>query len=116
MIVRVAREPLLKEHRDVMVDFMEDYLRTVRYLLDPAHHDEAVALIAQVTKREPSFYQDWAFTKRDYYRDPQALPDLDALQSNIDLQQNLGFLRTTVEVKKQADLSIAKEAAERLAK
>src|SRR5205823_10400717 len=116
MIVRVARERFLKEHREIMIDFMEDYLRTLRFLLDPAHHSEAMAVLAQVTKREPAFYDAWAFTKQDYFRDPAALPDLDALQSNIDLQQSLGFLRTTVDVKKQADLGIAKEAAERLAK
>jgi NitT/TauT family transport system substrate-binding protein len=114
MIVRVARDGFLKEHRDVMVDFIEDYLRVLRYLLDPAHHKEAVELLAQVTKREPSFYDAWAFTKQDYFRDPAALPDLDALQSNIDLQQSLGFLRAKVDVKKQADLDIAKEAAQRL--
>jgi sulfonate transport system substrate-binding protein len=116
MIVRVARDRFLKEHRDVMVDFMEDYLRTLHYLLDPAHHSDAVALLAQVTKREPAFYEAWAFNKQDYFRDPAALPDLDALQSNVDLQQSLGFLRTTIDVKQQADLSIVREAAERLAK
>jgi hypothetical protein len=35
------------------------------------------------------------------------------LQANVDLQQKLGFIRTSVDVKKHADLSIAKEAAER---
>jgi sulfonate transport system substrate-binding protein len=116
MIVRVARDRFIKEHREIMVDFMEDYLRTLRYLLDPAHHAEAIAVLAQVTKREPAFYDAWAFTKQDYFRDPAALPDLDALQSNVDLQQSLGFLRSKVDVKQQADLSIVKEAAERLAK
>lgn len=114
MIVRVARAGVLQEHHSVMVDFLEDYLRALRYLLDPAHHDEAVALLAKVTKRAPSFYQDWAFTKQDYYRDPAALPDLDALQANIDLQHKLGFLRSDLEVKKHADLSLVKEAADRL--
>jgi NitT/TauT family transport system substrate-binding protein len=114
MIVRVGREGFLKEHRAEMVDFMEDYVRTLRYLLDPAHHDEAVALLAQVTKREPAYFDSWAFTKQDYFRDPQALPNLDALQANIDLQQKLGFLRSQFDVKKHADLSLAEEAAKRI--
>lgn len=114
MTVRVARQSFIDEHRDVMVDFMEDYLRTLHFLQDPAHHDETVALLAQVTKREPSFYQDWAFTKRDYFRNPQAIPNLEALQTNVDLQKALGFLRAGVEVHQYADLSLAKEAAERL--
>jgi sulfonate transport system substrate-binding protein len=114
MIVRVARAPFLKAQHAAMVDFMEDYLRAVRFFLDPANHAEAVALLAQVTKRKPETFDDWAFTKKDYYRDPAALPDLGALQANIDLQHKLGFVRTAVDIKQHADLSIAKEAAQRL--
>src|SRR5207253_1510317 len=114
MIVRVAREPFLKARHAEMVDFMEDYLRVLHYLSDPAHHAEAVALMAQVTKQKPEMYEDWAFTKSDYYRDPKALPNLEALQANIDLQQKLGFLRAPLEVKQHAEFSIAEEAAKRL--
>ena len=115
MIVRVAREPFLKAHRAEMVDFMEDYLRSLKYLLDPAHHDEAVALLAKVTKQKPAQFEGWAFTNKDYYRDPKGLPDLEALQANVDLQHQLGFLRSSVEVKKHADSSLAEEGARRLA-
>jgi NitT/TauT family transport system substrate-binding protein len=114
MIMRVAREPFLKEHRAAMVDFMEDYLRALRFFNDPKNHAEAIAILVQVTKRKPEVFEGWAFTKKDYYRDPNALPDLDALQKNVDLQKELGFLRTAVDMKKHADLSIAKEAAQRL--
>lgn len=114
MIVRVARAGFLKEHRAEMIDFMEDYVRALHYLQDPAHHAEAVALLAEVSKSKPELYQSWAFTKQDYYRDPAALPDLAALQKNIDLQHELGFLRAPVDVNKYADLSIAQEAAKRL--
>ena len=113
MIVRVARAGFLKEHRPTMVDFMEDYIRALRYLQDPAHHDEALALLAEVSKGKPELYR-WAFTKEDYYRDPAVLPDLEALQKNIDLQRELGFLRASVEVNKYADLSVAQEGAKRL--
>jgi NitT/TauT family transport system substrate-binding protein len=114
MIVRVAREPFLKAHHDAIVDFMEDYLHTVHYLLDPAHHAEAIALLAQVTKQKPELFDSWAFTNKDYFRDPKALPDLAALQANIDLEHQLGFLRSPLEVKKYSDNSIAEEAARRL--
>ena len=113
MILRVARAGFIAAHRAAMVDFLEDYLRALHYLEDPVHHAEAVALLAEVTKRPASFYDSWAFTKEDYYRDPKALPDLDALQGNVDLQQKLGFIRTAVDVKKHADLSIVEEAAKR---
>jgi NitT/TauT family transport system substrate-binding protein len=86
----------------------------VHYLLDPAHHAEAIALLAQMTKQKPELFDSWAFTKKDYFRDPKALPDLAALQANIDLEHQLGFLRSPLEVKKYSDNSIAEEAARRL--
>jgi NitT/TauT family transport system substrate-binding protein len=114
MIMRVVREPFIKAHRAVLVDFMEDYLRFLRYVSDPAHHDEAVKLIADVTKQNPALYAGWAFTKRDYFRDPNGMPDLAALQANVALQHDLGFLKTVPDVKQFADLSITQEAAKRL--
>ncbi len=114
MIMRVARAGFIDKRRDVMLDFMEDYLRTLHYLSDPAHHEEAVAMLEQTTKQPPEFYRSWAFTREDYYRDPKALPNLGALQANLDLQHQLGYLRAPLEVKKYADFSITEEAAKRL--
>lgn len=115
MIIHAARAGFLKEQHAAMADFMEDYLRALRFFQDPANHDEAVAILANETKRQPELFASWVFTKADYYRDPAALPDLDALQKNVDLQKELGFLRKTVDVKKYADLSFVKEAAQHLA-
>jgi NitT/TauT family transport system substrate-binding protein len=42
------------------------------------------------------------------------LPDLAALQKNVDMTHDLGFVRTAPDVKKHADLSIVEEAAKRL--
>ncbi len=114
MIFTVARAGFLAKHRAVMVDFLEDYLRVLHYFLDPAHHEEAVRLVAKATRRKPSFYAAWLFTKRDYYRDPEGLPDLAALQANIVLQKKLGFLKSSLDVRKYADLSLVKAAARRL--
>jgi len=114
MIMRVARQGFLQQHRAAMVDFLADYLHTLHYLTDPAHRDEAVKIIAEQTKQNPALYQSWAFTKQDYYRDPDALPNLDALQANVDLQRKLGFLRADLDVKKYVDLDIVKDAAKGL--
>jgi sulfonate transport system substrate-binding protein len=114
MIVRVARDGFLQKHRAEMVDFLEDYLHALRYLSDPAHHQEAVEIITQATKQKASLYEDWVFTNKDYYRDPNALPNLEALQANVDLQQHLGFLRASLHVEKYTDLGFVKEAARRL--
>ena len=42
------------------------------------------------------------------------LPDLAALQKNVDMTKDLGFIRASFDVKKHADLSIVEEAAKRL--
>jgi sulfonate transport system substrate-binding protein len=109
-----SRNGFLKKHRDVMVDFMEDVLRARRFYFDPANHKEAVEIVSKFTKQPASFFQDWVFTTKDSYRDPNGLPNLQAMQSNINLQRELGFLKNAVDVQKYADLSIVKEAAERL--
>lgn len=111
MIVRVARAGFIDRHHQAMVDFLSDYLHALRYLLDPAHHDEAVKLATEATKQSADKYQSWFYTKGDYYRDPNGLPNLDALQKNVDLQHQLGFLRRQIDVSKYTDLSLIKAAA-----
>lgn len=113
MIVWTARKPFLDKNRAAMVDFMEDTLRIVGWYLDPANHKEVMAIAARVTKRPPETF-DWLFTKRDTYHDPNMLPDLVALQKNVDMTRDLGFIRGNLDVKKYTDLSIVQEAAKRL--
>lgn len=114
MIIHVAREGFLQKHRAEMVDFLEDYIHALHYLSDPGHRQDALEVVAEATKQNPSLFESWIFTNKDYYRDPEALPDLDALQANVDLQHQLGFLRSPLEVKKYADLNFVTEAAKRL--
>lgn len=116
MIMRVVRGSFVKEHRAAVVDFLEDYLHTLQYLLDPANRDEAVQLVVDATKQKPALYQSWVFTKQDYYRAPNGMPNLDVLQANIETQRDLGFLKTSFDVKQYADLTLVEEAAKRLAK
>ena len=42
------------------------------------------------------------------------IPDLAALQSNVQVMKDLGIVGTTVDVSRHADLSLVKEAAARL--
>jgi NitT/TauT family transport system substrate-binding protein len=67
-----------------------------------------------LTKTPPQVWAGWAFTNKDYYRDPNMIPNLKALQANMDLQRELGFLKTKIDVNKYTDLSIVKEAAARV--
>ncbi len=117
MIVWVAREGWLKQNRAAMVDFMEDTIRVVRWFQDPKNHEAAVKIAVELTKIPAQVWDSWLFVKgKDYYRSPDALPDLKALQANIETQRELGFLTKDIRIAKYADLSIVKEAAARLRK
>jgi sulfonate transport system substrate-binding protein len=116
MIIWAAREGFLKKHRAAMVDFMADVLTVVRWYMDPKNHKAAVAAAAKLTKTPPRVWDAWLFTKKDYYRDPDMIPNLKALQSNMDTQLKLGFLKKRIDVNDYVDLSIIKEAAKRLNK
>lgn len=108
-----ARKPFLDKNRAAMADFMEDALRIERWFLDPANHDEVMQIASRITKQPPERFS-WAFTKQDFYRDPNMLPNLTALQSNVNLTRELGFVKIDIDVPKFADLSFAQEAAKRL--
>jgi sulfonate transport system substrate-binding protein len=114
MIVWAVRKSFIDKNRAAMVDFMEDVLRIVHWYVDPANHKEAVAIAANITKRPESAFDAWLFNNKDYYRDPDMVPNLDALQANVDMQKDLGFIKAGFDVKAHADLSIVEEAAKRL--
>src|SRR5205807_8252988 len=99
--------------RAAMVDFMEDTLSIVRWYLVPGNHKEAAGIAARVTN-QPAERFGLLFTKSDYYRDPNMIPDLDALQRNVDMTRDLGFVKSTLDVRKYTDLTIVEEAAKRL--
>jgi sulfonate transport system substrate-binding protein len=112
-IVLTARKPFIDAHRAALVDFMEDTLRIAHWYMDPRNHAQVEQIMAQLTKQPASRF-GWVFTKSDLYRDPNLLPDLDALQRNVDTAQQLGFVKARLDVKAHADLSIVEEAAKRL--
>jgi len=109
----VARKGFIEKNRAALTDFMEDTLRIVRWYLAPENHKEAMEICARITKQPPERF-DWVFTDKDNYRDPRMLPNLAALQRNVDLTRDLGFIKASVDVNKFADLSIVQTAAKRL--
>jgi NitT/TauT family transport system substrate-binding protein len=109
----VARGSFLKAHREAVVDLLEDTIRITRWYSDPANHGEAVKIVADFNK-QPVARADWAFTRQDQYRSPDVMPDIDALQRNVDLLWTLGFLKSPIDMGKHADLSLVREAGARL--
>jgi sulfonate transport system substrate-binding protein len=112
-IVWTARKPFIDANRSAMVDFMEDTMRIERWYLDPKNHDAAATIASQLTKQPPERF-GWLFTKNDYYRNPNMTPNLDALQKNVDMTKDLGFVNAGFDVKTHSDLSLIEEAAKRL--
>ena len=107
------RKPFIDKNRAALVDFFEDVIRIERWYLDPNNHAEVAKIASGFLKLPPERF-DWLFTKKDYYRNPDMLPDLKALQANINLTHQLGFIKAPLDVKKYTDLSLVQEAAKRL--
>jgi NitT/TauT family transport system substrate-binding protein len=118
MVLWAAREDFIGKNRAALVDFMEDALRAARWWTHPRNHKEAVKIAARVSKRPSQSFEKWLLVKAgqngDYYRDPNLRPNLRALQANVRLQQELGFLKADIDVGKHADLSLVREAGKRL--
>lgn len=110
-----ARAPVIAKNHAAFVDFFQDVQIGTDWLLNPANRQAALALVSKVTKRPEANFASWAFTHSDYFHDPDARPNLKALQSNLDVQKELGFLRIAIDVEKHADLSLVDEAAKRSA-
>jgi sulfonate transport system substrate-binding protein len=108
-----ARKPFIDAHRAALVDFLEDTLRIAHWYLDPKNHDAVAAIASELVKQPPERF-GWVFTKNDYYRDPKMMPNLDALQKNVDMTKDLGFVKASFDVKAHSDLSLIEEAQKRL--
>jgi sulfonate transport system substrate-binding protein len=116
MIVMVARKGFLEKNRVALDDFFDDAVRGIHWMQDPANREAAIKFVSGAAKQPESMFEPYFLTKKDEYHDPNAKPDLDALQRNIDAEVKLGFIKHTLDVKKYADLSFVERAAQRYAK
>ena len=107
------RKPFIDKNRAALVDFFEDVIRIERWYLDPQNHPEVAKIASGFLKIPPEQF-GWLFTQQDYYRDRSAKPDLESLQRNVDTTAELGFFKSSFEVKAYSDLSLLEEAAKRL--
>ncbi len=113
-VMWAMRAEFIAAHRPVMVDFFEDHIRAVRWFLDPANHKAAVTLAAEVTKLPPETL-DYAFTTRDFYRSPDAKPEIALAQKEVDESVELHVVPKHVDLApKYVDLSLIEEAKARI--
>jgi len=112
----VAHKGFLDKNHAAMVDFLEDYLRSIHWYLDPKNHDAAVKFVSDFTKVPVATMQGWLFTKADNYRDPNGLTDIDAVSRNIHTQRELGLIKADLDARQYDGLALIKEAAKRVSK
>lgn len=113
LVIWAARTGFLEKNRAAMIDFLEDMLRDRRFLFDPANHKDAVGIVSEFTKIPADKLDSWLFTIRDFYRDPNARPDIATLQNNVDQLHKEGALKQPLDLKKYVDLSLLEEAIKR---
>jgi NitT/TauT family transport system substrate-binding protein len=108
------RGDFIAAHRAALVDFYTDYMRAMRWFLDPKNRGEALAIAIAVTHKTRDDL-DFAFTAHDFYRSPDLLPVVDAIQREIDEDVKLGVLPSGIAVSPDhVDLSRIAAAKARL--
>jgi sulfonate transport system substrate-binding protein len=113
MLFLTARADFIQKNRAVLIDFFEDYIRSLRWYMDPANHAAVIDIVARYTKVPPGQLQ-WIFTKQDFYRDPDARPDIAAIQRSVDMLKEFNFVKADLDVKKFTDLSLLEDASKRI--
>jgi ABC-type nitrate/sulfonate/bicarbonate transport system substrate-binding protein len=114
LAVWTARAPFLAQNRAAMVDFFEDYLRIMRWYLDPANRPQMLQIVSGVFKVPVAALDKSTYNHNDVYFDRNGMPDMKALQSDVDAAASLGFLKERIDLAKYTDLSIMQDAVERV--
>jgi hypothetical protein len=81
--------------------------------MEPENHEEAVSIVSDFSKL-PRQDLEYAFTKEDYYRSPDFVPDTDILQANVDRAIELGLIKEGIKAANHVDLSLIQEARVKL--
>lgn len=110
-----ARTGFLQRNGAALADFFEDMVRATRWMLASENRADATHMLADVTKQSPDVLSTYYLLPgEDVYRDPDAKPDTEALQRNVDAMQELGFTHSHIDVARYTDLSFITAAAARL--
>jgi len=113
-VMWAIKSETIQAHRAAFVDFFEDHIRAIHWLLDPANRKDAVALCAEVTKI-PAEDLGYVFTKADFYRAPDARPEIALAQKEIDENVKLGVVPKPIQINPEyVDLSLIEDAKKQL--
>lgn len=115
MIVIVSRESFLRQHRAAMQDYFDDMVRGLHWMLNPQNRPQVIRFVSRLMHLPPKVVGGYYLTRKDFYHQPNAIPDMAAFQRNINTQKKLGFIKRGLDVRKYFDLSFVKRAAESVA-
>jgi sulfonate transport system substrate-binding protein len=115
LVFLAARGGFLDKNQAVAADFMEDWVRAMRWYQAPANRTKAIGIIADFMKVPPARLS-YLFTKKDYYRDPWSRVNAVGIQNPINVSKDLGLIPTTLQVApKYIDYTLTDEARKRIA-
>lgn len=114
LAVWTARTPFIAKNRAALVDFFADYLRIMRWYLDPANRPQMLQIVSGVFKVPVERLDKSTYNANDVYFDRNGLPDMKALQSDVDAAADLGFLKKRIDLSPYTDLSVIEDALKRV--
>ena len=102
-------------HRPAIVDMLTDHMAAIRWFLDPANRNDALAMTHAFTKQSLQSL-DYAFTKNDVYRSPDLMPVIPPIQKDIDIAVGMKMLPASIEASRNmSTCRWSPEAAKRFA-
>ena len=104
LLVEVFTAEFIAQHPDAVKAFLDDYVTALDYARDPKNRDEVIKVVAEVTKLPQPVLASFLLTPQDYWMDPNALPDVDAIQKTFDFLKESGLLKTQLDAKAVVDL------------
>jgi NitT/TauT family transport system substrate-binding protein len=114
LAVWTARQAFIAQNRAALVDFFADYLRIMRWYLDPKNRPQMLEIVAGVFKVPVERLDKSTYNENDVYFDRNGMPDMKALQADVDLAADFGFLKEHIDLAKYTDLSVMDEAVKRV--
>lgn len=109
----IMRKDVIDKHRAVLLDFFEDYVRGTRWFLDEKNRAAALKVAADFTK-QPAASLEYAFTRNDYFRDPDARPSIEGAQRTMDVSVEAGVFKERFDIKPYIDTSLVDEGKRRI--
>lgn len=112
VLILAARGDLLAKNPRRVQAFFDDYYRYLRYALDPKNRDEMIEIGAKMLNLPAAGIKTFWNMKEDFYRDPEGLPDIDAIKREMNVLKEYGIIDAPVDIEKWIDLSFVRKAAQ----